>query len=161
MKNTQSLIARNKSLENRAKVSKALKGRVFSANTIEKMKESHLGQKAWNKGMKFDFKARKLGGTFRSSKEYQKNHLQYIRNSVLEALGGSCRFCGFSDKRALQIDHINGGGSKERKERTFKGTFHKHVLQSFLKKEDKYQLLCANCNWIKRVENKEIRQFVI
>ena len=24
-----------------------------------------------------------------------------------------------------------------------------------IKKEKKYQLLCANCNWIKRFENKE------
>ena len=70
-------------------------------------------------------------------------------------MGGKCVRCGFSDPRALQIDHINGGGSKERKERGFNGNFHRHVLKSFINKENKYQLLCANCNWIKRVENNE------
>jgi hypothetical protein len=59
----------------------------------------------------------------------QKDYLQRMRLSVLEALGGECIRCGFDDKRALQIDHIKG--------------------------ENKYQLLCANCNWIKRVENNE------
>lgn len=85
----------------------------------------------------------------------QRNYLRKLRQSVLEALGGKCQKCGFEDKRALQIDHINGGGSKERKEKGFGGNFHKHVLKSFMANEQKYQLLCANCNWIKRFENKE------
>lgn len=86
---------------------------------------------------------------------YQKEYLRKIRNSVVEILGGVCIKCGFSDIRALQIDHINGGGSKERKSGGYVGNFHKHVLRSVLNQENKYQLLCANCNWIKRVENKE------
>jgi hypothetical protein len=90
--------------------------------------------------------------------DYQKTYMQKIRASVVEALGGVCDRCGFSDKRALQIDHINAGGSKERKERKYKGSFHSHVLKSFLNKEKKYQLLCANCNWIKRFENNEMNK---
>ncbi len=88
--------------------------------------------------------------------EDQREYLRKLRLATIEALGGKCK-CGFSDVRALQIDHINGGGSKERKNRTFKGNFHNHVLRSFLAGENKYQLLCANCNWIKRFENKENR----
>ena len=90
------------------------------------------------------------------AKDYQKTYLQKLRKSTIEALGGKCVRCGFTDRRALQIDHINGGGSKERKEKGFNMEFHKHVLQSFLKKENKYQILCANCNWIKRFEQKEV-----
>jgi len=90
------------------------------------------------------------------TRDKQKFYLRKIRSAALEALGGECIKCGFNDKRALQIDHINGGGSKERKKRNHTGTFHKHVLRSFLNKENKYQLLCANCNWIKRFENNEI-----
>ena len=57
-------------------------------------------------------------------------------------------------KLILQIDHINGGGVKELKK--VNGTEHtKKVIRSVLNKENKYQLLCANCNWIKRVLNKE------
>jgi len=37
------------------------------------------------------------------------------RQRVIAALGGKCAKCGFSDWRALQIDHINGGGSIEQR----------------------------------------------
>ena len=85
----------------------------------------------------------------------QKEYLRKLRMEAIEALGTVCVKCGFSDIRALQIDHVNGDGSKERKARKYKGNFHAHVLKSFLAGENKYQLLCANCNWIKRVENNE------
>ena len=101
---------------------------------------------------------RKLESNKKYRKGYEKIYLQKIRNATIEALGAKCVKCGFEDRRALQIDHINGGGSKERKERPYKGSFHKSVLKSFMAKENKYQLLCANCNWIKRVENNEIRE---
>lgn len=89
-------------------------------------------------------------------KNYAREYLRKSRAAVLEALGGKCLRCGFNDRRALQIDHVNGGGSKERKEKGFKQEFHKHVLNSFIKGENRYQLLCANCNWIKRFENNEV-----
>ncbi len=66
----------------------------------------------------------------------------------------SCVRCGFVDVRALQLDHVNGGGSR------FLGNGrspYTHYGQ-ILKDEDikgKYQILCANCNWIKRYENNE------
>lgn len=87
---------------------------------------------------------------------YQRDYLRRLRQSAIDILGGKCINCGFSDIRALQIDHINGGGSKERKELKCGGNFHRLVLKSFLNNENKYQLLCANCNWIKRVVNEEL-----
>lgn len=60
---------------------------------------------------------------------------------------------GCTDSRCLQIDHPNGDGAKERR------TFLKNSITVYLKKvienPQDYQLLCANCNWIKRVNNKE------
>ena len=106
------------------------------------------------KGHKINWKG---GGVGKKERGYQKNYLRKIRNAVIEALGSKCITCGFDDRRALQIDHINGGGSKERKTRPYRGSFHNAVLKSFLAKENKYQLLCANCNWIKRVENREAK----
>lgn len=94
-------------------------------------------------------------GGISESGESQRRYQRNIRKATIEALGGKCVRCGFDDARALQIDHINGGGSKERKERKYKGAFNKHVLESFLEGEERYQLLCANCNWIKREENDE------
>ena len=60
---------------------------------------------------------------------------------------------GCTDSRCLQIDHTRGGGYKDRVEKGHTGrALYKAVLED---QEDTYQLLCANCNWIKRVENKE------
>ena len=73
------------------------------------------------------------------------------RQRALELLGGKCSRCGFSDPRALQIDHINGGGVQEHK-RLGGRRITKKVAEGYT---EGYQLLCANCNWIKRVENGE------
>ena len=80
-----------------------------------------------------------------------------VKKATYILLGGKCIKCGFADSRALQIDHVNGGGWKEIK--TIKGSYALFVLNSLLAGEkNKYQLLCANCNWIKRVENNEVRK---
>ena len=77
-----------------------------------------------------------------------------LNNAVHAALGGRCVVCGFSDSRALQIDHVDGGGSRENKNKS-RLSFLRMVLESALAVDGKYQLLCANCNWIKRCENNE------
>jgi len=76
----------------------------------------------------------------------------------MDLLGNKCQKCGFNDERALQFDHINGGGVKEKKSMTT--NYYKHIINSILNKEKKFQLLCANCNWIKRFENKEHRKII-
>ena len=91
-------------------------------------------------------------------KKSDKNYLKKIRQGAISVLGGKCVRCGFTDIRALQIDHINGGGSKDVKRRGRGGQFYNQVMNSFLNKENEFQLLCANCNWIKRVENNEVRK---
>ena len=72
-------------------------------------------------------------------------------------MGGKCVSCGFSDYRALQIDHINSDGKQERNLMN-RRDYYPNVLASFLAKEGRYQLLCCNCNWIKRSELKEYRK---
>ena len=77
-----------------------------------------------------------------------------LKQQVLDILGGQCARCGFDDPRALQIDHINGGGTKE---------IHKIGSPRISRRiraghTDGYQLLCANCNWIKRHENHETKR---
>ena len=73
-----------------------------------------------------------------------------LRAAAIVKLGGRCVSCGMTDERCLQIDHINGGGHKERVKVGSHGT-RRNVLAGV----GGYQLLCANCNWIKRAENKE------
>ena len=79
------------------------------------------------------------------------------RKKTLDAMGGKCIKCGFSDYRAIQIDHMNGDGKIERHLLRRKD-YYETVLASYLKEENRYQLLCCNCNWIKRVENGEYRK---
>lgn len=78
-----------------------------------------------------------------------------LRNSILDLLGRKCIRCGFDDLRALQIDHINGGGTKERKELGNQYNRYRHILKM---KGEGYQILCANCNRIKVHENHECRK---
>lgn len=79
-----------------------------------------------------------------------------LRTQALERYGTECKNCGFSDTRALQIDHINNDGGKERRGlggQNFSGWRFYH----WLKQQgwpDGYQTLCANCNMIKHVEFK-------
>lgn len=87
--------------------------------------------------------------------------LRYVvRREILDLLGGQkCVHCGFDkDWRCLQIDHINGSGKKD--SRTAGGNTNLWALRVWLKKnpegwQSTYQVLCANCNWIKRFEKGE------
>ena len=76
------------------------------------------------------------------------------RTEAIAALGGKCIRCGFDDYRALQIDHVNGGGREKLSKLNGLG-YMNQVIQSVLNGESQFQLLCANCNWIKRAENNE------
>jgi len=67
----------------------------------------------------------------------------------------SCVKCGFSDTRALQIDHINGGGTSELRHMVY-CRFLQKILSSPLESiRNNYQILCSNCNMIKKEEMRE------
>ena len=74
---------------------------------------------------------------------------QRKRKEVLDHLGGKCQQCGYSDYRALQIDHVNGKGSRERRRLYKSSASYKFYKRVKLDKKNRYQILCANCNWIK------------
>ena len=81
-----------------------------------------------------------------------------LQDEVFKLLGNKCNNCGFDDPRAFNIDHINGRGRKEKRESEIKSVayFYFRVRELInLGKNNKYQLLCANCNQIKRIVNKE------
>src|SRR5258708_35432765 len=45
---------------------------------------------------------------------YSRAWRQRLRMDIITPLGGECIRCGFTDWRALQVDHVNGGWTKER-----------------------------------------------
>ncbi len=68
-----------------------------------------------------------------------------------------CVRCGFSDLRALSLDHIKGGGNKERIRLRRRGVnFYRWLKQNGY--PNIYQVLCMNCQFIKRHENGEERK---
>lgn len=85
-------------------------------------------------------------------KDAHRNWCRRRRLKVLAVLGGKCVRCGYTDNRALQIDHINGGGRRDDSRRSL-NSFYNDVMA---KAGIEYQCLCANCNAIKRWENNEV-----
>jgi len=86
----------------------------------------------------------------------KQNLIRYYKHKriLFNILGGpKCVRCGFTDIRALQFDHIDGDGRKERKNHSveYLGKYTKHPEDARMK----LQVLCANCNWIKRHERQE------
>jgi hypothetical protein len=84
---------------------------------------------------------------------------QDIKIELFNLLGNKCsnKEClvpgGCTDQRCLQIDHVNSGGTKHIKNVKEKGYHYFSVVLEEVKKGSKeYQLMCANCNWIKRCE---------
>lgn len=86
-----------------------------------------------------------------------KEYLSKLKTIAHNLLGNSCTSCGISDVRVLQIDHINGGGYSERKRVTGITSRYKLVIESVQRGENKYQLLCANCNWIKKYDENQVK----
>ena len=107
---------------------------------------------------------------------WQSTHRENVRRTrrkmylaaklrAVESLGGRCNCslngcwhegqCRITDHRILQIDHIHGGGKREVVASVSSGTarqrYYLRVVKSVQSGENKYQLLCANCNWMKRM----------
>lgn len=72
------------------------------------------------------------------------------RQSRLEAVslyGGKCACCGDSNSLVLTFDHINGGGTRERREKKMvaNASFYRSLVGMGYP-NGKYRLLCWNCN---------------
>lgn len=88
------------------------------------------------------------------------------RETLINALGGKCSCSGdgcwhtgeciIADRRCLQVDHINGDGAKDRKRLRSVGVVN-YYFSHLAEARGKVQLLCANCNWVKRHQNYEYR----
>jgi len=77
---------------------------------------------------------------------------QRVRLLLLEMYGGKCKRCDNSDYRVLQLDHVNDDAPEDRKKY---GLSKRKIYLKIIKGEvdkNRYQLLCANCNWIKKYE---------
>ena len=97
---------------------------------------------------------------------YSSDRQARMKKAIIALLGGRCSSptchwvnddgsIGCTDFRALQIDHVEGHGTNDIKAG---GTAWYDRVLKFIKSDltqTKYQLLCANCNWIKRSVKNE------
>lgn len=94
-----------------------------------------------------------------STRAYRQHHKDAVARQNFDAkmrrryrcrtlLGGVCVCCGEAHDSFLDIDHIYGGGSKERRERG--GAYSYSEVLTMANPREKYQLLCSNCNQSKR-----------
>lgn len=87
--------------------------------------------------------------------ENMKTYHKRKKMRLFKILGGAiCVRCGFTDDRALQFDHKKGMGQIDRKMNGITTRYKYYIDHPDEAKED-LQVLCANCNWIKRFENNE------
>lgn len=87
------------------------------------------------------------------------------RRIVIAYLGSKCSCpvdncwhdgpCNVKDIRCLQLDHINGGGCQESKVAGPAAMIDRYYRSPDLAKF-RLQVLCANCNWVKRYVRKEV-----
>lgn len=88
--------------------------------------------------------------------QWNKGYREGKRLEVMTALGNKCGLCGFTDSRVLQIDHIHNNGNSEIRRMGNIGRnsmrYYNHVLGNI----SEFQLLCANCNWLKELEHRKI-----
>lgn len=93
---------------------------------------------------------------FEQNRDYQVARKIRVIDHYSSGAMKCCR-CGFRDLRALSIDHIDGGGYQERMSLDGGGGF---KFYDRLEKTwpDGLQVLCMNCQFIKRVENGELRK---
>lgn len=84
-----------------------------------------------------------------------KEALLKLKTEILTHYGNgklACIRCGFNDIRALSIDHIEGGGRKDRKKFAHNVSFYRWLRQNY---PIGLQTLCMNCQFIKQREKKE------
>lgn len=90
-------------------------------------------------------------------REKSRQERAKLRQEMLDVYGDRCAFCGFNDKRALQLDHIANNGAAERKEAGGGQSFAGWQFYKWLRGQNwssGYQVLCANCNLLKYAESK-------
>jgi hypothetical protein len=83
--------------------------------------------------------------TNQNRKEYYRRYYRELKERVIAAYGGKCECCSDSHFEFLTIDHIDGGGTKDRAKNAGAGFYARLEKQGFPK--GPYRLLCMNCNF--------------
>ena len=125
----------------------------YKEHKNETKEQRNISSKKWQQNHPEQFKI--------IQRNCSKNRRKKIRKKIIELLGGQCvntyglHDKPFSDVRCLQIDHLNRKAKHRGQATGGSEMYLRYVLEQIQSGSKDYQLLCANCNWIKRWENKE------
>ena len=97
---------------------------------------------------------------YKEHREERHNYVMGIKEQVVRHYGGgkaACVECNELRLVCLSIDHVNGGGKQHKLKIGQKG----YGFYLWLRRHnypEGYQTLCMNCQFIKRLENRELRR---
>lgn len=129
---------------------------------------SYEYRKQWQKNNRD--KCRKYSRNFRKvhqesyrkvAREKERERRKKVRMDVLTHYSNGtpkCNHCNISDLRVLTIDHINSDGAKMRKELNLRSSTEHYDYIIKQKYPSGYQVLCMNCQFIKRHTNHEVKR---
>lgn len=136
--------------ENREKILN--RNRLWRKNNLER-----------NKKYRIEYYKNNKEQTLKKTREYQEEHREYYRSKnrllfhdarvkAMKYLNPElkCVKCGIDDMRVLTIDHKNNDGYKERKKKTTYRIYKEIVEMPISEARKSYQVLCRNCNWLRR-----------
>lgn len=96
------------------------------------------------------------------ARKYDRQANKDLKIDTLKAYGGvRCAVCGYDkDYRALDIDHIYGGGNKDRAKTGINGgiKFYSILRKGGFPDKDKYRVLCRNCNWLEYLNKRPLKK---
>ncbi len=87
----------------------------------------------------------------------ERERVRRVRKLVIDYYSqgtNKCKKCGFNDLRALTIDHINNDGKIHRR------GLKQSSIYFWLRANEfpvGFQVLCWNCNWIKKCEYEKTK----
>lgn len=117
----------------------------YRKREYEKNREYRKSHPEFILGIKTRYRHRMASDPIYKAKQSKHTRANYqrLRQKLFDAYGNACACCGEQTRDFLELDHINGGGSKHFKERGALTLYRDIVREKF---PPIYRLLCANCN---------------
>lgn len=89
-----------------------------------------------------------------ASVHYTKDRTYKSKKAVYDYYGYICNCCGETLRSMLTVDHVNNDGFRDKNpdgRRKSGLTLYLTIIREGF--PEKYQVLCMNCNWSKRMNN--------
>jgi len=124
-------------------------------------------RKLWKKVYSLEYRVNNLEKTKVIERKSSLQRHNEILKEIFDILGRECSNpdCPIPKEKmnpiALQIDHVNNDGAKDRKVYGVKATsnqYYRRILKKLKEGSKDYQTLCAYCNWVKGYEQRRSRR---